>query len=80
MMTYPLFYIFCALLSLSTMLALKKEIESSGVRGKRFWTLAIIVAVLAPIIIAVTFVYAAFDMLKRAWRHKKTNNNNGDGQ
>ena len=79
MMTYPLFYIFCALLSLSTMLALKKEIESSGVRGKRFWTLAIIGAILAPVIIVVTFVYAAFDILKRAWQ-AQYDKNNGDGQ
>ena len=78
MMTYPLFYIFCALLSLSTMLALKKEIESSGVRGKRFWTLAIIGAILAPVIIVVTFVYAAFDMLKRAWRSQNKTNNHDE--
>lgn len=66
-MTYLLLYLFSALLYLSVMLTLRKAIEASGVRGRRFWTLAIIGAILAPVIIAVTYVYAAFDILKRAW-------------
>lgn len=77
-MTYILFYLFSALLYVAVMLTLRKAIEASGVSRRSFRTLAIVGAILSPLLIVVTFVYAAFDMLKRAWGAQNKANNNDD--
>lgn len=72
-MTYLLFYLFLALLYVAVMLMLRKALESNGVRGKYFWGFTFAGAVLAPIMIVITTVYASLDMLKRAWLNRNSN-------
>lgn len=64
-MTYILFYLFSALLYVAVMLTLRKAIEASGVSRRSFRTLAIVGAILSPLLWVMMLAYGIYGIFKR---------------